>query len=251
MDILTFDHVSYRYPERRLRTIDDLSFSVKEGSFHALVGTAGSGRTTIFRLINGLLPPDAGAIRIGGLEVKKGRSLCGSMQREDLLFPWLSVVDNLALPLRKDPTATEAECTAMAATTLAAAGLGGLGPKMPSDLDPVPRKKAAFLRAVLSGSNILLLDNPFADLSGDDRLAMDQWLAGEWKKLGKTILFITDSSREAVFLSEEILAIHGAPVKSLEMIPVPAAYPRDPSTLLLPEMKDVETRLACLLDATA
>ena len=97
--MLCFDHVTYRYPGDGADTVRDLSFRVEPGSFQCVIGVSGCGKSTLFRLINGLLAPAAGEIRVGGAPIAGLRQYCGYMPQKDLLFPWRTMGQNVALPL--------------------------------------------------------------------------------------------------------------------------------------------------------
>ena len=88
MSQLEFEHVSYQYPSEDFDIIDDLSFSVEPGSFHCIIGVSGCGKSTIFRMTNGLLQPKSGTIRVGGRPIGEQKHYCGYMPQKDLLFPW-------------------------------------------------------------------------------------------------------------------------------------------------------------------
>ena len=92
MSILRFDNVSYQYPGEDFDIIDGLSFSVEPGSFHCIVGVSGCGKSTIFRMINGLLPPKAGTISVNGKPITAREHYCGYMPQKDMLFPWRTIV---------------------------------------------------------------------------------------------------------------------------------------------------------------
>ena len=99
MSQLEFEHVSYQYPGEDFDIIDDLSFSVEPGSFHCIIGVSGCGKSTIFRMTNGLPQPKSGTIRVGGRPIGEQKHYCGYMPQKDLLFPWRTIGENLALPL--------------------------------------------------------------------------------------------------------------------------------------------------------
>lgn len=243
MDILSFDHVSYTYPDDRGPVIRDLSFTIPDGSFSCLLGSSGSGRSTIFRLINGLLTPDSGTIRVAGVPVRPGKSFCGSMQKSDLLFPWQTIGENLMLPLMKDTTASDAERDLAVSAMLTSVGLGGYQDRKPEELDPVSRKKAAFARALLNGGGLLLLDDPLDGLRPEERAEMETFLARQWKATGKTIFLITDDVREAILLAEDIYLLSGTPANVLEKHMVPLPYPRSAEMLEQPELLALRTKL--------
>ncbi|WP_194608113.1 ATP-binding cassette domain-containing protein [Clostridium vitabionis] len=236
MDILTFDHVSYTYPDDRGPVIRDLSFAIPDGSFICLLGSSGSGRSTIFRLTNGLLTPDSGTIRVAGVPVRTGKSFCGSMQKADLLYPWQTIGENLTLPLRKDTTASDVERGHAVSAALDSVGLGGYRDRKPEELDAVGRKKAAFARALLAGGSLLLLDDPLAGLGPEERAEMEDFLAAQWKATGKTMLLATDDIREAMLLAEDIYLLSGTPADTLEKHTVPLPYPRSRDMLGQPDL---------------
>mgnify|MGYP003297596499 CR=1 FL=1 len=99
MSILSFDHVSYQYPGDSFNIVDDLSFHVQPGSFHCIIGVSGCGKSTIFRMINGLLQPKSGMIKVNGTPIHEQKHYCGYMPQKDMLFPWRTIGENLALPL--------------------------------------------------------------------------------------------------------------------------------------------------------
>ncbi len=236
MSELEFDHVSYQYPGEDFDIIDDLSFSVEPGSFHCIIGVSGCGKSTIFRMTNGLLQPKSGTIRVGGKPIREQKHYCGYMPQKDLLFPWRTIGENLALPLEIMGGHSKAEKRELIDDALADVGLEGCRDKMPDELSGGMRQRAAFARTMLTGSNLLLLDEPFSALDFLTRISMQEWLLGQWEKHKKTILFITHDVEEAVFLSVSVLAVTSTPIHTLTEVPVPAAYPRTRECLTHPDM---------------
>ena len=119
---------------------------------------------------------------------------------------------------------------------LAEVGLEGCRDKMPDELSGGMRQRAAFARTMLTGSDLLLLDEPFSALDFLTRISMQEWLLGQWEKHKKTILFITHDVEEAVFLSGSVLAVTSTPIHTLTEVPVPATYPRTRECLTHPDM---------------
>ncbi|EOS65377.1 ABC transporter ATP-binding protein [Oscillibacter sp. 1-3] len=235
MKALEFDRVSYRYPEDDFDIIDNLSFSVEPGSFHCIVGVSGCGKSTILRLTCGLLRPRCGRILAGGAPIEGQSRYCGYMPQRDLLLPWRTVGENLALPLEIRGGYTRAERRELAESVLADVGLAGCAGKLPGELSGGMRQRAAFARTMLAGSDLLLLDEPFSALDFLTRISMQEWLLDQWEKHKKTILFITHDVEEAVFLSGSVLAVDNTPIRRLAEIPVPAAYPRTRACFARPE----------------
>ena len=236
MSLLEFEHVSYQYPGEDFDIIDDLSFSVEPGSFHCIIGVSGCGKSTIFRMTNGLLRPKSGAIRVGGKSIAEQKHYCGYMPQKDLLFPWRTIGENLALPLEIMGGLSRAERRERVDDALADVGLEGCRDKMPDELSGGMRQRAAFARTMLTGSDLLLLDEPFSALDFLTRISMQEWLLGQWEKHKKTILFITHDVEEAVFLSGSVLAVTSTPIHTLTEVPVPATYPRTRECLTHPDM---------------
>ena len=236
MSLLEFEHVSYQYPGEDFDIIDDLSFSVESGSFHCIIGVSGCGKSTIFRMTNGLLQPKSGTIRVGGKPIGEQKHYCGYMPQKDLLFPWRTIGENLALPLEIRGGLSKAERRERVDDALADVGLEGCRDKMPDELSGGMRQRAAFARTMLTGSDLLLLDEPFSALDFLTRISMQEWLLGQWEKHKKTILFITHDVEEAVFLSGSVLAVTSTPIHTLTEVPVPATYPRPRECLTHPDM---------------
>ena len=247
MTALEFQGVSYRYPTEDFDLIDRLSFQVEPGSFHCILGVSGCGKSTIFRMTNGLLRPKGGEILVDGAPIGGRKRYCGYMPQKDLLFPWRTVGENVALPLEIAGEMTKAQRRQKAEEALADVGLEGCWDKMPDELSGGMRQRAAFARTMLTGSDLLLLDEPFSALDFLTRISMQEWLLEQWGRHRKTILFITHDVEEAVFLSSSVLVAESAPIRTLTEIPVPAPFPRDRSCLKKPEMVELKERLIALL----
>ena len=248
MSILRFDNVSYQYPGEDFDIIDDLSFSVEPGSFHCIVGVSGCGKSTIFRMINGLLPPKAGTISVNEKPITAREHYCGYMPQKDMLFPWRTIGENLALPLEIQRGYTKAQQRDMIDAALADVGLDGCRDKRPDELSGGMRQRAAFARTMLTGSDLLLLlDEPFSALDFLTRISMQEWLLEQWQRHKKTILFITHDVEEAIFLSSSVLVVEKTPIHALREIPVPMSYPRTRQDLIRPEVAALREQLVEML----
>ena len=247
MSILRFDNVSYQYPGEDFDIIDGLSFSVEPGSFHCIVGVSGCGKSTIFRMINGLLPPKAGTISVNGKPITAREHYCGYMPQKDMLFPWRTIGENLALPLEIQRGYTKAQQRDMIDAALADVGLDGWRDKRPDELSGGMRQRAAFARTMLTGSDLLLLDEPFSALDFLTRISMQEWLLEQWQRHKKTILFITHDVEEAIFLSSSVLVVEKTPIHALREIPVPMSYPRTRQDLIRPEVAALREQLVEML----
>ena len=247
MSVLSFDHVSYQYPSEDFDIIDELSFDVEPGSFHCILGVSGCGKSTIFRMTNGLLQPKKGTIYVNGQPISGQKQYCGYMPQKDLLFPWRSVGENLALPMEISRKLSKKEQSERIDQALNEVGLAGCRDKRPDELSGGMRQRAAFARTMLTGSDLLLLDEPFSALDFLTRISMQEWLLDQWQKHRHTILFITHDVEEALFLSSSVLVVEQTPIRALREIPVPLDYPRDRSVLAKPEIVSLREELIGML----
>ena len=247
MSVLSFDHVSYQYPSEDFDIIDELSFEVEPGSFHCILGVSGCGKSTIFRMTNGLLQPKKGTIYVNGQPISGQKQYCGYMPQKDLLFPWRSVGENLALPMEISRKLSKKEQSERIDQALNEVGLSGCRDKRPDELSGGMRQRAAFARTMLTGSDLLLLDEPFSALDFLTRISMQEWLLDQWQKHRHTILFITHDVEEALFLSSSVLVVEETPIRALKEIPVPLDYPRDRSVLARPEIVALREELIGML----
>ena len=237
MSALSFEGVSYRYPQEGFDIVDRLSFEVQPGAFHCLIGISGCGKSTVFRLVNGLLSPGAGQIRVGGRPIGEcARPYCGYMPQRDMLFPWRTVGQNVALPLELRGGLSKVERRAAAEAALSDVGLADCADKRPDELSGGMRQRAAFARTMLAGSDLLLLDEPFSALDYLTRVSMQEWLLDQWRRTGRTILFITHDVEEALFLSTSVLVVEATPIRALRAVPVPLGRDRTRQDLASPEL---------------
>ena len=245
--MLKFDNVSFQYDVEDFSIIDHLSFDVRDGEFVSVIGASGCGKSTIFRLVNKLLLPDSGEILVDGESIEKKKNYCGYMPQQDLLFPWRTVRENLMLPMEIQGGSSKTEMREKADAALESVGLKDWGDKTPKELSGGMRQRAAFARTVLTGSDLLLLDEPFSALDYLTRLSMREWLLDQWEREKKTVLFITHDVEEAVFLSSRILVVEQSPITHLRSIDVPAGYPRSRDELRKPEILSLKEDLIGML----
>lgn len=245
---LEFRDVRFQYDSEDFSIIDRLSFRVKKGEFVSVIGASGCGKSTVFRLVNRLLVPAEGTILVDGEPVTGKKQCCGYMPQQDLLFPWRTVAENVRLPLEIRGTDTKAEMERKTDEALRSVGLEGWGGKAPKELSGGMRQRAAFARTLLTGQDLLLLDEPFSALDYLTRVSMREWLLKQWEKERKTVLFITHDVEEAVFLSTRILVAEASPVTHLRSVDVPLPYPRTIRSLADPEAIRLKEALIGLLN---
>lgn len=243
--MLEFNNVSFGYDEE-LKILDELSFSVRPGEFISILGVSGSGKSTIFRLITGLDKPLAGDITLEGNINEDRLGKVGYMPQQDLLLPWRTILENAYLPLEIKGIDKQTAYKQIK-SLLREFGLEGTDDKYPSELSGGMKQRVAFLRAVLSGNPLLLLDEPFSALDAITKLSMQEWLLDQWRKRQSTILFITHDVDEALFLSDRIFLLKNKPVTAIEEIEIPLHRERTRTDLHHPEMLELKERLLSTL----
>lgn len=188
--MLEFKNVSFRYAVDEFPMMENLSFSVEEGDFVSIIGASGCGKSTIFRLINGLEQLQKGEILVNGRPIREQKQYSAFMPQKDLLFPWRTIEKNICLPMELAgvPAAEQAK---RCRDVLTQVGLLEYMKKYPKDLSGGMKQRVSFARTLLSGADMLLLDEPFSALDYLTRVEMQEWLLEQWEHYHKTILFIT------------------------------------------------------------
>ncbi|WP_367649502.1 ABC transporter ATP-binding protein [Paenibacillus sp. NEAU-GSW1] len=225
---------------------DGVSFDIHKGEFVSIVAASGMGKTTLFRLLAGLLAPNAGTIAIGGGNASGGGrgNVVGYMPQRDCLMPWRNVLDNAALGLEMQGV-SKREARQRVMELLAKFGLEGTERKFPHELSGGMRQRVSFLRSLLGGGELLLLDEPFSALDAMTRVGMQQWLLQVWEQHKKTILFITHDIDEALLLSDRVLVASAKekPITAFESLPVDLPRPRNEETALGSRFVDLKREL--------
>ncbi|MHB8399962.1 MAG: ABC transporter ATP-binding protein [Candidatus Limnocylindrales bacterium] len=222
--------VSFSYPPSDGRTtnppvLERLSLTVRPGEFVALVGANGSGKSTLLRLLAGLLPPTAGRIEVGGERLTAPDRRIGLVFQEPRLLPWRSVIDNVAFPLELAgwPIARR---RARAREMLDLVGLEGVDDERPHRLSGGMRQRASIARALALEPGILLLDEPFSALDALTRERFNVALPENWPQTGTSVVLVTHSIAEAIFLADRVLVLARAAAGIVGRIEIPFARPR-------------------------
>lgn len=232
--MLEFKNVSFSYKEDNYELIRDLSFNVEKEDFISIIGASGCGKSTIFRLINGLEKLDNGTI--------ESNAKCSYMPQRDLLFPWRTILENVNLPAelknsKKENTLLKAE------DILKNVGLLDYKDSYPSMLSGGMRQRVSFARTLVTGAELLMLDEPFSALDFLTRLSMQKWLLDQWVKNKKTILFVTHDVDEAIFLSKKIFVIADKPINEFLEYKIDYGYPRDREMMSDPKIIELKKEL--------
>jgi len=216
----------------RLRVLEDISFELADRSFTSILGPSGCGKSTILNLIAGLDSRSSGQISIDGARI-------GFVFQQPRLLNWRTVVDNVILPLEQQNFGREA-MRALAAKYLRLVGLAGYETYYPLQLSGGMQQRVAIARALAIDPDILLMDEPFSGLDEITSRKLRQELLRIWQETRKTILFVTHSISESVFLSQQILIVSAKPARIFKRITIDLPYPREYGDLRLFE---IETQL--------
>lgn len=243
---VSFENVSKTYTGAQgdVKVVDDVSFSLGEGDFVSLIGPSGCGKTTMLQMLAGFVKPDSGMVTLNGQPVQGPDSDRGVIFQEYGVFPWLTVEKNIAfgLTLRRNAK-PEAERKEIVAHYVKLMHLNGFEKAYPKHLSGGMRQRLALARAYAVNPNILLMDEPFGALDAQTRLALQLQLMEVLTKERKTVLLITHSVDEAIFLSTRILMISARPSRILRVIDVPFTYPRTPELTATPEFQRLRLEL--------
>jgi sulfonate transport system ATP-binding protein len=226
---IRFDGISMQYatPTGPLEVVADISLSIRQGEFVSLVGPSGCGKTTMMNMAAGFLRPTQGRVTLDGKMIDAPGPDRGVMFQDYGVFPWLSVEDNVAFGLklaanRKSP----AEREAVVERYLRLMGLLDFRKAYPKTLSGGMRQRVALARAYAVNPEFLLMDEPFGALDAQTRSAMHDLLLDVLHTEGKTVMLITHSVEEAVYLSTKVAVISARPARLRELIDIPFVYPR-------------------------
>ncbi len=201
---------TYYSGDQLLPVLKGISLEVGTGEFISVLGPSGSGKSTILKIAAGLQKPDLGHVFINGEETGGHPQLVGYMPQQDLLFPWKTLQDNAALPLLAAGLNQRA-ARARVSEQLPTFGLEGFAGYYPHQLSGGMRQRVALLRTMMVDSTIMLLDEPFAALDALTRETLQDWLLKIWSQYRRSVLFVTHSIDEAIYLSDRIYVITERP----------------------------------------
>ncbi len=230
---LAFSNVTHSYAkpgQPSLQALSEINIDLKAGEIVTIVGPSGCGKTTLLRLAAGLLKPTGGSITVHGEAIDKPRADVSMIFQDAVMLPWFTVIDNVTLPLRvrgEDMVAARAQALQL----LQRVGLGDFSDAFPKELSGGMRQRAAIVRALITKPKLLLMDEPFGALDALTREQMNLTLAHIAEESGATVLLITHSISEAVFLADRVIVMTARPARIADDIAVPLARPRTRETL--------------------
>ncbi len=205
--------------------LEDVSLTLSEGELVCLLGISGSGKTTLFNIIAGLTLPDAGQVLLDGEEITGKPGRISYMLQKDLLFPFRTIEDNVAMPLRLKGMGKK-EARRKAGELFEAFGLDGTQKKYPAQLSGGMRQRAALLRTYLFSGEVALLDEPFSALDTITKSAIHQWYLRVMERIRLSTFFITHDIDEAILLSDRIYLLSGQPGRIVDEIVIEEPKPR-------------------------
>ncbi len=218
----------------RIHALSDISLSVADREFVTIVGPSGCGKSTLLKVLAGLLPATRGSVLLAGQPVDKPRRDIGIVFQNPVLLPWRTVLDNAMLPAEVQGLPREAART-RAQELLQMVGLSGFENKYPMELSGGMQQRAAISRALVHDPNILLMDEPFGALDAMTREQMNLDLQRIWMEAGKTVILITHSIPEAVFLGDRVVVMTARPGKIARLVDVDIPRPRTIDVMGEPE----------------
>ena len=238
--ILSVRNLSAVFPDNNggLRALDDISFEVCPQEFVCVLGPSGSGKSTILRILAGLLPPTSGDVVF--LDGEQPR--IGMVFQEANLMPWRSIIENLTLPLELAGVEADTART-QAQEMMALVGLDGFDDYWPRDLSGGMAQRVAIARALIHDPDLLLLDEPFGSLDALTRERMWTELSHIWQARQKTVVMVTHSISEALFLADRVLVLTQRPGKVKLDLEVDLPRPRKDEMRYTPEFGKLARKL--------
>ncbi|MFD2043222.1 ABC transporter ATP-binding protein [Ornithinibacillus salinisoli] len=222
MSFLTLENVSHHYFSKKdfTKALDDISFSVKEGEFIALVGPSGCGKSTILSIVAGIVQQTSGNVLLNSEPIRRSELSIGYMLQQDYLFPWKTILDNVLLGPKIRNTATE-EVKDKAIELLHEVGLSNVTNAYPDSLSGGMRQRVALVRTLITDPKVLLLDEPFSALDYQTKLKLEDLVYKLLKNYHKTAILVTHDIGEAISMSDRIFVMNANPGTIAKTFDVP------------------------------
>jgi NitT/TauT family transport system ATP-binding protein len=222
--------------------LEAVSLTVKQGEFVSLVGPSGCGKTTLLKMLSGLLPATGGRIDLGGTPVEGPRHDVGIVFQAPTLLPWRTIRENVMLPveirrLDKERFGRRAD------ELLEMVGLNGFESRLPNELSGGMQQRAGICRALVHDPGVLLMDEPFGALDAMTREFMNIELLRIWRESGKTVVLVTHSIPEAVFLSDRVVVMSPRPGRVVDVVDVHLPRPRELGMMQSSEAGELVARI--------
>ena len=229
---------------RTIEALQPIDLDIASGEFLIVIGPSGCGKSTLLNILAGLTSPSAGEARVGEILVRGPDIDRGMVFQDYALFPWLDVIGNVEFGLeRKRVPRRERRDIAM--RYLAMVGLADFAEKRPRELSGGMKQRVAIARTYATDPSIIFMDEPFGALDALTRRHLQHELLGIWQQHRKTIVFITHSVVEAIYLADRIVVMTARPGRIKAVIPIELAHPRDPTS---GEFRTIERQVYAELD---
>lgn len=227
MEMISLNDVSKTYATLTgsVHALEQINLSISQGELIALVGPSGCGKSTLLKIMGDLVEPSSGTIVIDGMSARDARlkGMFSYVFQNSVLLPWRNVLDNVKLPLEILQKSDRSP-----ADLLRMVGLEGSEGLYPHEMSGGMQQRVALARALAIDPKVLLLDEPFGALDELTRQTLNFQLLKIWQEIGITVLLVTHSISEALFLADRVMVFSSRPGRLLEIIEVPFARPRDP-----------------------
>jgi NitT/TauT family transport system ATP-binding protein len=225
---LLVDGLEKRFSSHGRAAFTDITFSVRQGEFAALIGPSGCGKSTLLHILSGLSEPTGGAVTFDGEPVRGPRPemMFVFQQYTKSIFPWKTVLQNVMLGLKYQSGAPRAELEEICRHHLDLVGLGRYPDYYPYQLSGGMQQRVAIARALARRPRVLLMDEPFSALDAMMRVELQDLLLKLWADLGLTVLFVTHDLDEALYLAQRVIMLGASPGRIVEDVAVPLPYPR-------------------------
>jgi NitT/TauT family transport system ATP-binding protein len=240
--------VDFQTESGPLRVVDDVSFDIHENEFICVVGPSGCGKTTLMNIVAGFVKPTQGRVTLDGQPVEGPGRDRGVIFQEYGVFPWLTVEQNILFGLKLSGSKTPAsDRDSVCRQYLALMGLTDFAKAYPKTLSGGMRQRLAIARAYAAKPEFLLMDEPFGALDAQTRSKMQNLLLEVLQREGKTVMMITHSVDEAVYLASRIVVVTARPARIKEIIEIPFGYPRHEDLHETPEFIAIKAHVRDLV----
>lgn len=216
----------YKTRTQDITALDNVSLEIKPKSFVVLVGPSGCGKSTLLMMMAGLSQQSSGTVNVDGAPLSKpDPNRVGVVFQEANLFPWLTAEDNVEFPLALRGVGKD-ERRAKAQEALKLVGLEGFGKRHPHELSGGMKQRVSIARGLVQDPPVLLMDEPFAALDEQTRMSMGDELLRIWTATSKTVVFVTHSLTEAVYLADEVIVMSSRPGRIVDRLQIDLPRPR-------------------------
>jgi NitT/TauT family transport system ATP-binding protein len=245
MGTVTVDSIGLRFNSRNggeVVALNNLSLTVPDKQFAVIVGPSGCGKSSLLDIIAGLKDPSSGECRLDGKPISGPGRERGMVFQNYSLFPWLTVVKNVAFGLTLQGQSSQ-KALERARHYVNAVGLSSFENAYPNQLSGGMKQRVAIARSLANDPEVILMDEPFGALDSQTRAVMQQLLLGIWEKEHKTILFVTHDIDEALFLGEKVYVMSARPGRIIDTISVDFAHPRSYELSTEPAFAELKRRI--------